>query len=122
MGPCEVSGVLWALASLGYYPPPHLAAGLAGCLLQEQLDRANGLDLANGLWALGVLGWPVRQRQLRAAWQRMQVRGAAGRGCGAGKGHGEDEEKGPRRSVGCTPVLETGTGVGGSDGMETCIV
>eukprot|EP00198_Chlamydomonas_reinhardtii_P008607 XP_001697944.1 predicted protein [Chlamydomonas reinhardtii] len=59
MGPCEVSGVLWALASLGYYPPPHLAAGLAGCLLQEQLDRANGLDLANGLWALGVLGWPA---------------------------------------------------------------
>ncbi|GIM13748.1 hypothetical protein Vretimale_16817, partial [Volvox reticuliferus] len=83
MGPREVVGVLFSLASLDYYPPPHLAAQLFGVFSERQhqdegtqglhlLHRANALDCAHMAWAAERLGWELQPEQLQAAFRRLQ--------------------------------------------------
>ncbi|KXZ52459.1 hypothetical protein GPECTOR_9g503 [Gonium pectorale] len=69
MRPRELSGVLWALAVLGFSPPLPLAVGLAEGFMAS-LPEANALDCAQGLWALSQMGWPLERAELEAVWRR----------------------------------------------------
>ncbi|KAG2485715.1 hypothetical protein HYH03_015599 [Edaphochlamys debaryana] len=74
MGPREISGVLWALAKLGFELPPHLAAALLDSFA-EQLGRANNLDLSQVAWAMRELGLgdAAPRGLVEAMWGRLQV-------------------------------------------------